>query len=583
MCGCVLRACPILLIMCVFWKVTLNLNKKIISFITAGMIAASSVFAAGCKKQTPEGANYSFDCALPGNPESLDPQTASDVNSMTVIGNLFTGLMKTDETGKLEKAAAKDYTISEDGLRYTFTLRNDCYWFFDSNEDEEADENELTQVTAYDFEFAFKRIFNPETHSPHMEKFLCLKNAEAIIKGDANYTDLGVSAISDTELSFELEYPSAGFLNTLTFTAAMPCNEQFFNNTKGRYGLDDRSVASNGAFFIRQWFYDPYGSDNFIYMRRNSKNDGFDRIYPSFLNFYIKDSAEEAAQSFDEGTSDVLLSFVYDKKKYGGNVVNSYFNYTLGIIINPEKKQYSNQNIRKALAYGIDKEAFAEQLPDDMLAAYGIIPPGISFLNKSYREINADKTAAISAENNGQYIEYNADKALQYYQDGMKEMDLKSLENIKILVPKDYMDTEYLHLVTQNWQTLFGFYIGIEEVVSEEFYQRISDGDYTMALYPMTGSFNDPVSILEEFEKSNNQFGYNSSDFQSIVDEIKKLGNYNEGVELYNKAENTILNDFSFIPVFYKKQFQILGSGNHDIIYDPFTKQLNFRYAKYYE
>ncbi|MGN1087155.1 MAG: hypothetical protein ACI4Q5_08980, partial [Porcipelethomonas sp.] len=183
----------------------------------------------------------------------------------------------------------------------------------------------------------------------------------------------------------------------------------------------------------------------------------------------------------------------------------------------------------------------------------------------------------------GELIEYSPEKALSYYEAGMNGMNLQSLENIKILVPENYMDTEYLHLVTQNWQTLFGFYIGIEEVPADEFQQRIADGEYTMAVYPLSGDYNSPLSVLEKFEKQNNNFGYSSSELQGVVDEIKKLGNYNDGVELYSKAENIILNDFEFIPVFYKKEFEVLGGGNHDIIYDPFTKQLNFRYAKYYE
>lgn len=536
----------------------------------------------GCEKQKPEGANYSFDYALPGNPESLDPQFASDINSRTVIANLFTGLMQMDSDGNLEKSVAKDYTISSDGLTYTFILKDDCFWFFDSNEDDESNDNELTSVTAYDFEFAFKRIFNPETCSPHKEKFECLKNAKLIISGDADYNEIGVKALSDTELVFELEYPSARFLNTLAFTAAMPCNEQFFNDTSGRYGLDDKSISSNGAFFIRQWFYDPYGSDNFIYMGKNTKNDSFERIYPSYLNFYIKDSQVESAESFSDSSSDVLLAFEYDKKKYKDNVVNSYYNYTFGIIINPTNEQYSNKNIRKALAYGIDKASFEGQLPDDMSAAYGIIPPGISLLNKSYREINADKVVAVS-EQDDKMIDYDSKKAMGFFETGMSQMNLQSLENIKILVPENFMDTEYLHLVTQNWQTLFGFYIGIDEVPANEYYQRISDGDYTMAVYPISGDYNNPLAVLEEFEAGNNNFGYSNSSFQEIVQEISKLENYNDGVKLYLEAEKTILNDFSFIPIFYKKEFQILGSGNHDIIFDPFTKQLNFRYAKYYE
>ena len=560
---------------------TKKLQNKFIYILTAGLLAVSSMLT-GCEKQKPEGANYSFDYALPGNPESLDPQSASDECSMTVIGNLFSGLMKIDDSGVIAKNIAEDYTVSDDGLIYTFTLRNDCYWFFDSDEDEEPDSNELTPVTAYDFEFAFHRIFNPETHSPFREKFDCIKNAGMITNGAADYTEIGVKALSDTELVFELEYASAGFLNSLSSTAAMPCNEEFFYGTKGRYGLDDKSVASNGAFFIRQWFYDPYGHDNFIYMRRNEKNSEFDRIYPSYLNFYIKNSQNESAESFSEASSDVLLTFEYDEKRYKDNVVNSYYNYTLGIVINSKNERYSNQNIRKALAYGIDKASFEGKLSDDMLAAYGLIPPGVSFLNKSYREINSDKLAS-SSNSDGSMIDYDPDKAVSFFEAGMSQMGLQSLENIKLLVPEGIMDTEYLHLVTQNWQTLFGFYIGIEEVSFDEYERRLSGGDYIMAVYPLTGSYNSPLAVLEEFESGNNDFGYSNASFQQLVDEIKRLGNHNDSVEKYISAEKMILNDFVFIPVFYKKEYQILGAGNHDIIFDPFTKQLFFRQAKYYE
>lgn len=540
------------------------------------------VFAAGCEQKTPEGANYSFDCAISGNPESLDPQFASDVNSMTVIGNMFTGLMQTDESGKLVNGVAKDYTVSENGLEYTFTLRDDCSWFFDSNENEKADANEVTPVTAYDFEFAFKRLFNPETCSPHREKYECIKNAALITSGAADYNELGVKALSDTKLVFELDYASAGFLNSLSFTAAMPCNENFFNSTKGRYGLDERSVASNGAFFIRQWFYDPYGKDNFIYMKRNSENNDFDRIYPSYLNFYIKKSNTQTQEAFENGMSNVLLTFENDQKKYKGNEISSCYNYTFGIVVNPTNASYSNKSIRKALAYGIDKEAFAENIPDDMQAAYGIVPPGVTLLNRSYREINSDRVAAVS-DNDGEMIEYNPQKAVEFFETGMSQMGLQSLENIKILVPENYIDVECLHLVTQNWQSLFGFYIGIEEVPEEDYYYRLESGDYVMAMYPLSGDYNNPLAVFEKYQENINYYGAPDASLSSVLDDIRRLENYNAGVELYLKAEKKILNNFEFIPVFYKMEHKILDAGNHDILFDPFSKQLFFRYAKYYE
>lgn len=554
--------------------------KKIISVFTAALIASSALFT-GCSKSTSDGANYTFDYAMPGNPESLDPQYASDENSRTVIGNLFLGLMTMDDKGVLQNGVADSYTASDDGLIYKFELKKDCYWFYDTNENEEVEKDEYFPVTAKDFVFAFQRIFNPETCSPHKEDFLCLKNAESISKGDMDYTEIGVHASGDTELVFELDYANAGFLNSLATTAAMPCNEEFFYNTKGRYGLDDKSVMSNGAFFIRQWFYDPYGHDNFVYMQRNLANDNHDKVYPSFLNFYIKDTKEESESSFWSGDSDVLLTFINNKKDTKDNEVRQYDNYTLGIIVNPEDPSYSNANIRKALAYGIDKSSFEGNLSDDLKPAYGIIPPGISFLNKSYRELNSERTAAVTSD--GKAIDYNSELAVSCFEAGMASMDKKSLGNIKILVPENLMDTEYLHLVTQNWQTLFGFYIGIEEVPEDEYYDRLANKKYTMAVYPLTGDYNSPSAVLEKFQSGYNDIYYSNSELDNVIKELKTLDNYNNGVETYLKAEQIILNDFCFIPVFYKTEYEVMGTGNHDIIFDPFTKQLFFRYAKYYE
>lgn len=555
--------------------------KKIFSVLLALFLASSSIFLGGCAETQSDGADYIFDYAMVGNPESLDPQYASDKSSMTVICNLFTGLVTMDDNGVLSNGVAENYSISDDGLTYTFKIRKDCYWFYDENENESVDENEYFPVTAHDFVFAFQRIFNPETCSPHRETFLCIKNAESIIKNSADYNSIGVTALSDTELVFELDYPSAGFLSSLASSAAMPCNEEFFYNTKGRYGLDNKSIISNGAFFIRQWFYDPYGHDNFVYMQRNLANNKYDKIYPMSLNFYIKDSYEECENSFADNESDVLLSFMYNKNKYKNCNVNKYDNYTLGIIINPENPRYNNPNIRKALAYGIDKSSFEGQLSDDLKAAYGIIPPGISFLNKSYRELNSEKVAAVSID--GTNIDYNPELAVSYYEQGMDIMNLQSLENIKILVPENLMDIDYLHLVTQSWQTLFGFYIGIEEVPEDEYNQRIKEKNYIMAIYPMTSNFNSPVSFLENFMSGFNEIGYSNSELDGLINELKNLDNYNNAIEKYLEAEKIILNDYNFIPVFYKSEYEIMSSGNSDILYDPFTKQLYFRKAKYIE
>lgn len=174
--------------------------------------------------------------------------------------------------GSPQLAAAESYTTSADGLIYTFLLKNDRYWFYDANQDDVVDDDETWKVTASDYAYAFQRIFDPQTQSPYTAMFSCLQNADAIQSDQLDPSEIGVRAVSDTELQFTLSRPDAEFLTNLASTAAMPCNENFFQQTKGRYGLDKESVASCGAFYLRLWFYDQYGNQNQIFMRRNAVN-----------------------------------------------------------------------------------------------------------------------------------------------------------------------------------------------------------------------------------------------------------------------------------------------------------------------
>ena len=189
--------------------------------------------------------------------QSLDPQSATDASSKTIIRNLYEGLLEMDDTGTPQLAAASSYTVSPDGLIYTFLLRKDRYWFYDKNGNDTVDDGETWLVTASDYAYTFQRIFDPQTQSPYAETFSCLHNAEAVRNGTLAPSEIGVRAVSDDQLQFTLDQPNAQFLAMLTTTAAMPCNEEFFLQTKGSYGLEQNAVASCGAFYMRLWFYDP--------------------------------------------------------------------------------------------------------------------------------------------------------------------------------------------------------------------------------------------------------------------------------------------------------------------------------------
>lgn len=544
-------------------------------FVTVSLtLTACSGCSLPFHQQESDGSGYLFTVSLPSNPKSLDPQSATDASSKTIIANLYEGLVELNESGMPTLAAAESVNVSADGLIYTFQLKNDRYWYYDANQNDVIDEGESWPVTASDYVYAFQRIFDPQTQSPYTDMFSCLKNASAIQNGQMDYTQIGVNAVSDTQLQFSLDQPDTQFLSYLASTAAMPCNEPFFLQTKGRYGLDQECVASCGAFYLRLWFYDPYGSDNLIYMRRNSTNTEARSVYPANLTFRIKKNSQDAADDFADGSSDVLATSIYQPQYMESDryAVTSSRVTTLGLIFNPDNTAFANANIRKGLSMGIDRSVIGENSSGDLLPAYGIIPTDVHCNGKSYREQIPETTSA-----------YDATAAVDTFQKGMKELHIESLDSTKILVCPTLMDCENLHDIIQTWQEIFGFYIGIEEVSESDYWKRIADKNYTIAVYGITGSSDSPTSVLEQFGTNANQFYYSSHTVDSMITGLRSCSSSEELQQKCQNLEQAILAEGQFIPIFYKNQYCITRSSNADIGYDPFSGALNFRNAKHFE
>lgn len=533
------------------------------------MIFTATLFSCG-NNDRGDGTGHMYDVSILGNPQSLDPQYAVDTASNTIIKNLYSGLMTSDANGNILCCNAENYSISSDGLEYTFTLKKDNYWFFDKNNDDFIDDDEYFPVTANDYVFAFRRILDPSMQSPYAKDFSCIRNGSNIIAGKALPETAGVIAVDDYTLNISLDYPCAEFLGLLATSASYPCNREFFYSTKGRYGLDDRSVMSNGAFFVRQWFYDPYGVNNILYMKKNSVNNTeTNEILPSFLNFTIESDANDIRTMFRDGTIECFTTDNIDginTRKYN---TQSFSATTLGLIFNPEDDYFSLISLRKALAFSIDRENLINNDNTDISSAYGIIPPAVKLLGRSYRELVSDR----------QYEVYNVSEAKRCYNVAKAELQTESFDNIKILVCSENINSDYLHKISQDWQELFGFYIGIEEVTSAEFKKRIAEKDYSIALYPVKANYNSGLSVLEQFAK-NECFENIKTD--ELIEEIYKCADVSELVNHYCNQESKILDTYEFVPLFYKNSYLVMNDDNEDIIYDPFTEAIDFRIAKNY-
>ncbi|HKD27335.1 MAG TPA: ABC transporter substrate-binding protein, partial [Xanthobacteraceae bacterium] len=180
----------------------------------AAILAAAVILAGPICTSTPAAAEKVLRIANLSEPESLDPHKTSTVVEHNILDNLFEGLMVLDPSGGVALGVAERFSISEDGLTYTFRLRDNAKW---SNGE---------PVTAGDFVYSLRRIEDPKTHSQYAEVLYPIKNAQEVNTGKAALTELGVVAPDARTVEITLKAPTPYFLQLLTHTSSLPVNEK---------------------------------------------------------------------------------------------------------------------------------------------------------------------------------------------------------------------------------------------------------------------------------------------------------------------------------------------------------------------
>ena len=231
--------------------------------LTAAVLTAVFLFTlTGCGSS---GSN-SFTWFVDTIPSNLDPQVASAASDVIACENLYSGLVRKNPDGEYEPALCERWEKSSDGRTYTFYLKDGLTYT--------AAKGTATEyaITAEDFVFAFRRMFRAETASPYAVEFSALENSAAVLAGQMPENALGVSASGPLTLVFRLSSPDDNFLEKLTLPGATPCDEEFFNSTRGTYGLTAATTLSSGSFYLYNW------TSSGLFLRRASSGSLIDNL-----------------------------------------------------------------------------------------------------------------------------------------------------------------------------------------------------------------------------------------------------------------------------------------------------------------
>jgi oligopeptide transport system substrate-binding protein len=412
-------------------------------------------------------------------PMTLDPQLADSPEELTVARSLFDTLLRYDEKGNIVPSAAESFEKS--GKEYTFSLRRDAVWH-----DGEA-------VTAHDFVFAFRRAVDPKTSAPYANMLSAVENAQAILEGTASPKELGVIAADDFTLKITLDRDDPEFQKVLTSAITMPCNEKFFEDCMGKYGLTVDTTPSNGSYYVRKWTTE---GKFLIRLAKNLEYNG--KFEANSMRIYFTCSEKNPVEMLSLENTDLayLSDEEYSDAKEAGFETIRKQNIFYGLFLNPEL----DPEIRSALLSAVKADSFTDKLGPTHMPADTLYP---------------DILGVSDAKTVKSYITYNPEAASAVYSQKVK--DGFELGNITIKHPNDSVCNSIAKELAGHWQQTMSCFINIEELSSYEVSSAFAYGGFDIMIAPIKSAPN-TVSAY------NAELGFDARDTVSVSDEL--FGNH---------------------------------------------------------
>ncbi|MDR0884252.1 MAG: peptide ABC transporter substrate-binding protein [Oscillospiraceae bacterium] len=479
-------------------------------------------------------------------PQRLDPQIASGTTEDIVLLAAMEGLVRLDAGGVPAPGVAESWESSADGLTYTFHLRADAAWYtnakFYSNQSAEFWEKFDARVTADDFVFALRRAVTPAIASPLAEKLDGIANASLIRAGQKKPDTLGVQAVDAQTLRITLTQPDAEFLPSLAFAPFYPCNEKFYRQTNGRYGLDPTYLLCNGPFYLSKW---QEGVASLV-LRKNTAYAGQAATLPASVTLQVDSNRANYAARLEAGL--YSLCPLAEGESSGSDVIRVQ-NRVDALVFNCDVGLLKDATVRQALAGALDLSA----LPDSARpSAAGLIPESALLNNEPYR-------AEVGGADFVQLSRADAKKTLSA---ALRTAGQSTLE-LQVLCTA--ADENTVRVMLQQWNAAFGLLVrtGVQVLDAATLQTRAAQGDFAAAIVPLTLRGHSTHSFLAQFvgESPQNYGAFSSAQYEKLLGELRRARPGKPALTAAQKAENFLLQNGVLVPLFAGESVYAAGKG----------------------
>lgn len=503
-------------------------------------------------------------------PTSLNTLLATYAYDFTPINAMIECLYRDDENDVPQPAGAETVDISDDKLVYTFHLREDATW---SNGD---------PVVATDYEFAWQQALNPKVASDYAYMLYFIHNAEPYFNGEVEWSEVGVKVIDDHTLEVTLDNPLPYATDLFAFPTLAPINQKFYEEVGAdKYATDAEYFCCNGMYELTEWSHNSeivfekredywnaaeVGPDKIVYKIITDSQAGLNSYLSREIDYTDLDSGEVVQQAeaagFEVGVKPARSSYY--------------------LIVNTEDEFMSNQNLRLALAYAIDKQALIDTVyQNDNQPMTSFTPPAI------YGAAGADGPTFQEAllEERGEMYPASGDleKAQEYLQAALEELGCTVDElNLSIDCADDSLRRNCATFLQEQWRQNLGIEnIAVNSMQTKQVSANRQSGDYCMSLGGWSPDYNDAINFLDLWvtDGGNNDSFWGNEEYDNLIAQATAEADVEVRQQYLFDAEEILAAEMPIIPLYWQCQNY---SYNSDKIVDGAiitANQTTFYYA----
>lgn len=478
-------------------------------------------------------------------PTTFDPSVGFDAVSWNALNNLMEGLTRLGEDHQPKEATAETIDVSEDGLTYTFKIREDAKW---SNGD---------SVTADDFLYGWMRMLDPNTASPAAFLGYFIEGAEAFNTGEGAVEDVGMKAVDEKTFEVKLTAPNDAFLNIITNPSFFPVNEKAATENPEWFTEAD-SFVGNGPFQLATWEHDVK-----MVFEKNAEYWDAETVKLDKVEWAMVNDSNTEYQMYQANELDVsdvpaeLSEQLIDSDEVSvQDQAGTYF-YRFNTTMEP----FTNAKIRKAFGLAVNQEQIVEfvtkngEKPAHGFVSYGFQGPD----GKDFRD-------AV-----GNLVEFNAEEAKKLLEEGMAEEGYETLPTVTLTYATSDTHQNIAVALQAQFKEALGVDVELANVESSVFASEQKELKYQLSRSSFLHDYADPVNAIESFitGSSMNRTGWSNAEFDKLIADAKAETDPAVRWKHLMDAEKLLMEEAPIFPIHFYNQVALQKPGLSGIVRHP--------------